>query len=66
MEFLILIYLIPDSYLVEISTPHNITCQGTHDLTTGMEVGTVVAAISLYKSKIGKPFNCMANVLTIG
>lgn len=47
-------------------TPHYLTCYGTHDLTTGVETGTVMAASSLHISKIGKPFQRTGNVLTIG
>jgi hypothetical protein len=47
-------------------TPHSLTCYGTHDSTTGMEDGTVVAASSLHKSKIGKLFKRNLNIVTIG
>lgn len=47
-------------------TPHSLTCYGTHDSTTGLESGTVVAASSMHQSKIGKVFKRNLNVVTIG
>lgn len=46
--------------------PHQMTCQGSHDLTTGMESGTVIHVTYAFHTKLGKPFKRVLNVLTIG
>ncbi|NRS49638.1 hypothetical protein [Brevibacillus sp. HB2.2] len=43
----------------------NITLQGSHDFSSGKQIGSVSAASSLFASNIGKQFTVLGNNLVI-
>ncbi|HEX3471250.1 MAG TPA: hypothetical protein VHT28_08705 [Silvibacterium sp.] len=46
--------------------PQNITLHGSHDFSSGGEIGSVSAASSAFATHIGKQFKRVVNTLTIG
>lgn len=45
--------------------PENITMHGSHDFSSGGQIGSVSAASSAFAARIGKQFKRVGNVLTI-
>ena len=46
--------------------PENITLHGSHDFSSGGQIGSVSAASTAFAAQIGKPFKRVGDALTIG
>ena len=53
-------------FFVGKAPPENITVQGSHDFSSGGEIGSVSAASSAFAAHIGKQFVRAGDLLTIG